>query len=262
MLEVNRLSIYTPEQKPILQNISFTLSKGKTLGLIGMSGAGKTMLSLALLRLVNPMFHVKGDVQFQGKSLLSLPSKDMSRIRGKEIGFLTQHPHPAFDPIYTVGEQMIDTIRAHFSYTKKESRKVITPLLRSMAFRDPEYLLQRYPFELSGGMLQRVMITLMLALKPTLMIADEPTTALDTVTQREVLDQWSTLRDDQEQSMILVTHDLNIIGKFADEVLVLQSGVVVEHLTVEQLFTNPSHSYTKNLLRFYRKLNGGTSDGD
>ncbi|MBB6448705.1 nickel transport system ATP-binding protein [Geomicrobium halophilum] len=256
MLNVDRLSIFTPEQQPLLQNISFTLSAGKTLGVIGESGAGKTMLSLALMRLLDPAFHVSGGIYFQGKSLMALTLEEVSRVRGKEIGFLTQHPLSAFDPIFTVGKQMLDTVRTHFTCTKRETRSVVIRMLDKMAFEDPEWLLRRYPFELSGGMLQRVMIALMMALKPKLMIADEPTTALDTVTQQQVLHQLGSLRNEGTEAMLLITHDLGVLAKLAEEVLVIKSGLVVERLSVKKLFAGPEHTYTRTLLRSHLKFHG------
>ncbi|QQK78901.1 ABC transporter ATP-binding protein [Salicibibacter cibi] len=256
MLDVDRLSILAQNQHPLLKNISFSLSSGKTLGVIGESGAGKTLLSNALIRLLDPAFHVSGQIYFQGKALMTLSTKEMTRLRGKEIGFLTQHPFSAFDPIYTVEKQMIDTIRTHFTCTKKESRKVAMLMLNKMAFEDPERLFQRYPFELSGGMMQRVMMALMMALKPKMMIADEPTTAMDTITQREVLHQFDLLRSDGTEAMLLITHDLGVLAKLADEVLVLKSGSVVEWLSVDKFFKNPEHGYTRSLLTSYLKFHG------
>ncbi len=234
---------------PLVQDIHFELKPGRVLGLVGESGSGKTVTSLSLLQLLNyKTTSIEGSIQLHGRELNGLSAKEMRRIRGKEIALIMQNPMNAFTPVYTIGNQFIETIRTHTALTKKEAFELAVASLQDVNLPNPSDIMRRYPFQLSGGMLQRVMIAISLCLRPSVIIADEPTTALDVTNQLQVLRQLDWIRSEYGTSILLISHDLGVISELADDVIVMQNGRIVEKADVYQLFDHPQHEYTKKLL--------------
>ncbi|MBY0022036.1 nickel import ATP-binding protein NikD [Paenibacillus polymyxa] len=239
----------------LLEPIHFELKKGRVLGLVGESGSGKTVTCNALLQLLDRQtMDVEGSVRLNGRELNGMPAEEMRRIRGKEIAFIMQNPMRAFTPVYTIGAQFMETIRTHTGLTKQQARDLAITALENMNLPNPAKLMKRYSFQLSGGMLQRVMIAISMCLRPAVVIADEPTTALDVVNQLQVLRELDRLRTEYDTSILLISHDLGVISQMADEVAVMQRGRIVEQAEVFQLFDQPQHEYTKMLLQARPKL--------
>ncbi|OPG97316.1 nickel import ATP-binding protein NikD [Chryseobacterium mucoviscidosis] len=239
----------------LLAPIDFELRKGCVFGLVGESGSGKTITCNALLQMLDPRsMEVSGSIRLHGRELGSLPREEMRRIRGKEIGFIMQNPMNAFTPVHTVGSQFIETLRTHTGMNKKQAREQAISAMADMNLPEPAKLMKRYPFQLSGGMLQRVMIAISMCLRPALVIADEPTTALDVVNQSRVLQELDRLRSERGTSILLISHDLGVISQMADEVAVMQKGRIVEQADIHQLFDHPRHEYTRMLLHARPRL--------
>ncbi|TKH45901.1 nickel import ATP-binding protein NikD [Paenibacillus terrae] len=239
----------------LLEPIHFELKKGQVLGLVGESGSGKTVTCNALLQLLDRQtMDVEGSVRLNGRELNGMASEEIRRIRGKEIAFIMQNPMSAFTPVYTIGSQFMETIRTHTGLTTRQARDLAISALENMNLPNPAKLMKRYSFQLSGGMLQRVMIAISMCLRPAVVIADEPTTALDVVNQLQVLRELNRLRTEYDTSILLISHDLGVISQMADEVAVMQRGRIVEQAEVHQLFDQPQHDYTKMLLHARPKL--------
>ncbi|WP_342515635.1 nickel import ATP-binding protein NikD [Sutcliffiella sp. FSL R7-0096] len=234
----------------LVQDINFGIQKGKILGLVGESGCGKTVTSMSILQLHNKNnLDIRGSITLQGRELNGLENKEMRKIRGKELAFIMQNPMNAFTPVFTIGQQFVETIKSHTSLSKKQARELAINVMESVNLQDPQKLLKNYPFELSGGMLQRVMIAMAACLQPSVIIADEPTTALDLHSQLLVLRLLNKVRSDYGTSILLISHDLGAISEMADDVIVMKHGKIVESANVFDLFDNPSHEYTKKLLK-------------
>ncbi|WP_025719547.1 ABC transporter ATP-binding protein [Paenibacillus polymyxa] len=239
----------------LLEPTHFELKKGQVLGLVGESGSGKTVTCKALLQLLDRQtMDVGGSVRLNGRELNGMAAEEMRRIRGKEIAFIMQNPMSAFTPVYTIGAQFMETVRTHTGLTKRQARDLAITALENMNLPDPAKLMKRYSFQLSGGMLQRVMIAISMCLRPAVVIADEPTTALDVVNQLQVLRELDRLRTEYDTSILLISHDLGVISQLADEVAVMQQGRIVEQAEVHQLFDHPQDEYTKMLLHVRPKL--------
>lgn len=235
---------------PLIKNISFQLKKGKILGIVGESGCGKTVTSMSILQLHNKQtMQVQGSIRLKGQELNELSEKKMRSIRGKDVAFIMQNPMNAFTPVFTIGQQFIETLRTHLSLSKKEAAELAIETMESVNLKDPKDLMKKYPFELSGGMLQRVMIAMCASLRPSLIVADEPTTALDLTSQLSVLRLLEDVRSKYGTSILLISHDLGVISEMADDVVVMQNGQIVESAPVLSLFDQPKHEYTKRLLR-------------
>ncbi len=233
---------------PLVRELSFQLEPGSCLGIVGESGSGKSLTCLALLGLTPPSLRVSGSVLFDGIDLLRAGREVVRGIRGKRIAMIVQQPMTAFDPLYTMGEQLLETLRATASGgSKKEDARRIIEALEMMRIRNPLEVSKKYPYQLSGGMLQRCMIAAALLQRPDIIIADEPTTALDSMNQREVVSQFHWLRERFGTSLIFVSHDLGVVRQLAQEVLVMKDGVGVEYGGAE-LFSAPRHSYTRYLV--------------
>jgi nickel transport system ATP-binding protein len=240
---------------PLVQNLNLELRPGKILGLVGESGSGKTITCMALLQLLNQKaMHVEGSIQLNGRELNETKPKEMQRIRGKEIGFIMQNPMNAFTPVYTIGNQFVETIRTHTALSKKQAIDLAISSLEAMNLQNAHKLMKMYPFQLSGGMLQRVMIAISMCLRPSVVIADEPTTALDVTNQLQVLRELDRLRTECGTSILLISHDLGVISELADEVAVMHKGRIVEKADVYRLFDHPQHDYTKKLLQARHSL--------
>ncbi|MGM0867792.1 MAG: ABC transporter ATP-binding protein [Bacillota bacterium] len=233
----------------LVQEVNFGIKKGKILGLVGESGSGKTVTSMSILQLHEKNMDIRGSIILQDRELNGLENKEMRKVRGKEIAFIMQNPMNAFTPVFTIGHQFSETIRSHTSLNKKQAKELATDVMESVNLPDPNKLLKSYPFQLSGGMLQRVMIAMATCLKPAVVIADEPTTALDLHSQLLVLRLLDKIRSEYGTSILLISHDLGVISELADDVIVMRHGRIVETANVLELFDNPQHEYTKKLLR-------------
>src|SRR5664279_5434267 len=229
-----------------VNGVSFDLDEGETLGLVGESGCGKSVTNLAVMRLLpSPAGRIEGgQVVFEGQDLLSLDESEMRDLRGKEIAMIFQDPMTSLNPVLTIEEQMVETIRAHRRVSKAEARAKTIELLSTVGIPQPESRLRNFPHQFSGGMRQRVMIAMALALEPKLLIADEPTTALDVTIQAQVLELLSRLAADRGTAVILITHDLGVVAGMTKRTNVMYAGFVVESGTTVDLFARPSHPYT------------------
>lgn len=233
----------------LVQGVHLELKAGHILGLVGESGSGKTITSLSLMQMLDRKTTViEGHIRLNSLELNGRTESEMREIRGKEIALIMQNPMNAFSPVYTLGSQCIETVRLHTKASKKQAAQSVVEALADVNLPDPGSLLQKYPFELSGGMLQRVMIALTMCLKPSVIIADEPTTALDVVNQLQVLRQLDRIRQEHGTSILLISHDLGVIAELADDVAVMQQGRIIEQADVFALFDRPQHAYTQMLL--------------
>ncbi|MBT2698491.1 nickel import ATP-binding protein NikD [Bacillus sp. ISL-40] len=233
----------------LVEDINFELKRGEVLGLVGESGCGKTVTSMSILQLLNrKTTTIEGSIVLKGSELNGLGEKEMRMIRGKDIAFIMQNPMNAFTPVFTIGHQFIETIRTHTQWNKKQATELAIEAMHHVNLPDPVKLLKYYPFQLSGGMLQRVMIAIAACLHPAVIIADEPTTALDVNNQKKVLYHLDKIRSEYGSAILLISHDLGVISEMADEVAVMQNGRIVEKAGVFQLFDDPQHEYTKKLL--------------
>ncbi|HYW76884.1 MAG TPA: ABC transporter ATP-binding protein [Gammaproteobacteria bacterium] len=242
-------------EKDAVSGISFQLRKGKTLAIVGESGSGKSVTALAIMGLLPPTARVRsGQVLFQGSNLLVQPKTALRKLRGGDLSMIFQDPLTSLHPTYTVGNQIVEALRLHTGMTGTHALDRAVELLRQVGIPSPEQRLRDYPHSLSGGMCQRAMIAMALACNPKVLIADEPTTALDVTVQAQILDLMSRLQQRYGTSAIMITHDLGVVAETADEVVVMYSGNVVEVATVEDLFQSPQHPYTVGLLASMPRL--------
>ena len=233
-----------------VDDVDFSIDRGKTLGIVGESGCGKSVSALSLIHLLpQPMGKIlAGEVQFDGEDLLNIDDEGLHRVRGGEIGMIFQEPMTALNPVHTIGRQLMEAVLIHQEVSKEEALKQAVVMLERVKIPSPEIRVGEYPHQLSGGMRQRVMIAMALINKPKLLIADEPTTALDVTVQAQILALIAELQVEMGMAVILITHDLAVIAENTDEVVVMYAGRVVERAGVEELFKNPLHPYTKGLL--------------
>ncbi len=232
-----------------VEDVSFHIDRGETLALVGESGSGKSVTALSLVRLVLPPGRIAGGrVVFDGQDLLALDESAVRRVRGRRIGFVFQEPMVALDPVYTIGFQIRETLAVHHLARGDAARRRAVELLEAVRVPDPARRANDYPHQLSGGLRQRAMIALALAAEPALLIADEPTTALDATVQAEILDLLRDLRQRLHLSLLLITHDLGVVAEMADRVAVMYGGHIVEEATTARLFASPAHPYTQGLL--------------
>ena len=235
----------------VVRGVSFDLYPNEILGLVGESGCGKTMTALSLIGLIPaPAAQVtEGAVLFGGKDLVAVSERQMREVRGDDISMIFQDPLTSLDPMFTIGHLLTEVIRRHRTISRSEARSLALQSLKEVELPDPETRMNQYPHQLSGGMRQRVMIAMALMLDPDILIADEPTTALDVTVQAQILDRLVGQQRRRDVSMLLITHDLGVVAAVADRVAVMYSGEIVEQATVEQLFADPQHPYTQGLLR-------------
>ncbi|HET6372340.1 MAG TPA: ABC transporter ATP-binding protein [Candidatus Polarisedimenticolia bacterium] len=253
LLEVRGLRSYFFTEAGVVKavdDVSFRVAPGEVLGLVGESGCGKTVTALSIMRLLSaPGRIVGGEILFKGRDLLALPEPDMRRLRGSEIGMIFQEPMAALNPVFTIGYQVAESIIIHRGVSRKEALREAVRMLEEVAIPDPERRAREYPHQLSGGMLQRVMIAAALICGPSLVLADEPTTALDVTIQAQILDLLLRLKDKYGLAILLITHDLGVVAETADRVAVMYAGKIVEEAAVNDLFAAPRHPYTAGLLR-------------
>ncbi|MEK6554010.1 MAG: ATP-binding cassette domain-containing protein, partial [Bdellovibrionota bacterium] len=233
-----------------VKGISFDIPKGKTVGLVGESGSGKSVTALSIMRLIaSPPGRIAGgEINFEGKNLVTASDAVMRDIRGNKITMIFQEPMTSLNPVFTVGDQIAETLILHKNLSKEEAQKRVLELMEQVGIPDPARRMRSYPHEMSGGQRQRVMIAMAIACEPDLLIADEPTTALDVTIQKQILDLLASLQKKYGMSMLFITHDLGVIGDIADEVVVMYKGNIVEKGTKEEIFLKPKHPYTKGLI--------------
>ena len=248
VLEVRNLRITHQSKMRLVQPLNFTLDAGTCLGIVGESGSGKTLICRSLMGLLPPTLKADGTALFEGTDLLHAESETMRSLRGCKIAMVMQQPMTAFDPLYTLGKQFMETMTAHGICDPVQAKQLAIGLLERVRLANSEEVMNSYPHQLSGGMLQRCMIALALIMKPAVIIADEPTTALDAETQFEVVQQFLELRKKHNTAMIFVSHDLGIVQCLADGLLVMKDGECVESGRAEDIFNAPQHPYTQYLI--------------
>ena len=233
-----------------VDGVSMSVPRGGTVGLVGESACGKSVTVLTVMRLLDipPAEIAGGEVWFDGRELLSLPAEEMRRIRGKEIAMVFQEPLTSFNPVFSIGNQIAEQIRVHFKLGRKEAWERVIEALKLVGIPNPERRAKQYPHELSGGMRQRVMIAMALSCEPKLLIADEPTTALDVTIQAQILELLKAVRERTQSALLLITHDLGVVAETVDDVVVMYAGQIVEQGTTASVLTRPTHPYTANLL--------------
>lgn len=241
---------------PAVDGVSLHINKGEIVGIVGESGCGKSVTSLSIMQLVPdpPGKIVSGSIDFKGENLVNVNNKRMKKIRGKEIAMIFQEPMTSLNPLFTIGNQLRESIRIHEKVSKKEAHQKSINLLKLVGLPRAEEVINEYPHQLSGGMRQRVMIAMAMACEPELLIADEPTTALDVTIQAQILDLMRKLNADKNTAILLITHDLGVVAEMCDRVIVMYAGQVVEEGTVRDVLKNPEHPYTKGLIRSLPRL--------
>ena len=259
LLEIKdeRLSFFTPAgEVKALNGVSFSMEEGEVLGIVGESGSGKSVTAYSIMGLTAyPGKLVGGTVHFNGHEIEKMTEKEFRKIRGNEVSIIFQDPMTSLNPVYTIGNQIVEVILLHTNKTKKEAYERAKELLELVGINEPSKRLKQYPHELSGGMRQRVMIAIALACEPKLLIADEPTTALDVTIQAQILELMQELRKKLGMSIIMITHDLGVVASMCEKIAVMYAGHIVEYGTADEIFYNPSHEYTKGLIKSIPKLN-------
>ena len=256
-IKEERLSFFTPAgEVKALNGVSFTMNQGDVLGVVGESGSGKSVTAYSVMGLTAyPGKLVGGKVWFNGHEIENMKEKDFRKIRGNEVSIIFQDPMTSLNPVYTIGNQIVEVILLHTKKTKKEAWARARELLELVGINEPDRRLKQYPHELSGGMRQRVMIAIALACEPKLLIADEPTTALDVTIQAQILELMNDLRHKLGMSIIMITHDLGVVAQMCEKIAVMYAGHIVEYGTTDEIFYNPQHEYTKGLINSIPKLN-------
>jgi len=252
LLEVEHLTTVFEIQgrlAPAVDDVSFTVRAGETLGLVGESGSGKSVTALSILRLVQPPGRIAGGrIRFRGRDLMALPEREMRAVRGAQISLVFQEPMTALNPVFTIGNQIEETLAVHAIASGRAARDQAVELLRAVSVPEPERRMHEYPHQLSGGLRQRALIALALAARPALLMADEPTTALDVTVQAQILDLLREMKQRFGLSLLLITHDFGVIAETADRVAVMYAGRIIEEGPVREIFRDPKHPYTRGLL--------------
>lgn len=264
ILKVENLNVtlrHRRVSKKLVEDVSFEVRPGECLGILGESGSGKSMTVKSVLGLLDKNFQVSGSAIFDGQDLLKETKEELRRLRGSRITMVLQNPMTCFDPLYRIGNQMAETFATHTSWNAQEIRSRCLEILDQMRIRNGEEVLEKYPHQLSGGMLQRIMIGIAMALQPELLIADEPTTAIDAITQYEILEEFIRIKKQKNTAMLFITHDLGAISKVADRILVMNSGHVVDSGSFDHILKHADDPYTRMLvekrsavMRRYRQI--------
>ncbi|MCW2678327.1 MAG: oligopeptide/dipeptide transporter, ATPase subunit [Modestobacter sp.] len=267
ILEVRDLRTHVTSDRGTVRavdGVSFSVARGRTVGIVGESGCGKTMTALSVMGLLpKPQARVVGgEILFDGRDLTTLSPRELQEIRGRDIAMIFQDPMTSLNPTLTVGTQIMETLRRHEGLSRAQARSRATDLLAEVGITDPARRLDDYPFQFSGGMRQRVMIAIAISCNPKLLVADEPTTALDVTVQARILDLLHDLRDQHDMGLVLITHDMGVVADIADDTVVMYAGQIVEQADVHELFAHPEHPYTRALLGAMPSLQGdGGRDG-
>lgn len=260
LLEVKDLKTYFYTDEGVVKSVdgvSFSVDKGETLGVVGESGCGKSITSMSIMQLIGKTGKiVNGEIDFKGENLLNKDKEEMRKIRGKEIAMIFQEPMTSLNPVYTVGQQIMEAVLIHEDMTKEQARERAIQMLDLVKIPDAEKRLNSYPHEFSGGMRQRVMIAMALSCNPEFLICDEPTTALDVTIQAQILNLINELKEKTGTAVMMITHDLGVISEVADNVMVMYAGQVVEYTDVDTVFEKPLHPYTQGLISCIPKLGG------
>lgn len=257
LLQVNDLHLTLPSPSgtlTLLNQLAFTLYPGEIVGLVGESGCGKSLTASVLLRLLPSSFHISGTIFFEGQDLSKLSYRELSNLRGNRLSLILQDPALALNPVLSIGVQLTEGLRYHKKIAKKEAWQIGMEWLQRVGIGDAAYRMRQYPHELSGGMKQRLLIAMALICRPSLLIADEPTTALDVTIQAQILDLLQTLQQEEQTSILLITHDLGVVARCCQRVMVMYAGHIVEIGSVEKVLTTPQHPYTQSLLKSRRSL--------
>ena len=237
-----------------VNDVSFHIKEGETLGLVGESGCGKSVTSLALVRLLSKSARVNGNVAYKGRNLLEIPKREMQQARGDEISMIFQEPMTSLNPVYKIGSQITEALKLHNKITGSQADQQAIEMLKKVGIARPEEIMENYPHQLSGGMRQRVMIAIAMICNPSLLIADEPTTALDVTIQAQILELMKKLSQDFGTSILLITHDLGVVAEMCDRVAVMYAGYIIEQGTADDIFFNTNHPYTQGLLNAIPKM--------
>ncbi|MFP3918737.1 ABC transporter ATP-binding protein [Lysinibacillus telephonicus] len=258
VLQVKELKLGISNGKhkiPIVNGVSFNLNKGETLGIVGESGCGKSLTSLALMGLLPPGIEWQdGDIKITEQSMKGVSHRVWRSVRGQKVAMIFQEPMSSLNPVFTIGNQIVEMIQSHNKMPKEEAKQHAIHMLKTLGIPRAEAVFNEYPHQLSGGMRQRVMIAMALSCNPDILIADEPTTALDVTIQAQILELMKDLQQKMDMSIILITHDLGVVAEMCDRVIVMYAGEIVEQSTVVELFDNPKHPYTKGLLASLPKI--------
>ncbi|HEX7830995.1 MAG TPA: ABC transporter ATP-binding protein [Thermoanaerobaculia bacterium] len=264
LLEVRNLrtTFFTSDGKvDAVDNVSFSVRRGEAVALVGESGCGKSVTAMSIMRLVAPPGRITaGEIRFKGRDLAAISEKDMRNVRGNDIAMVFQEPMTSLNPVFKIGAQVAEAIRIHRKVSKKEAWKQAGDMLELVSIPDPHKRLHDYPHQLSGGMRQRVMIAIALSCDPELLIADEPTTALDVTIQAQIMELLAGLQKKLGLAVLLITHDLGVVAEFCERIVVMYTGRVVEEAPVSQLFANPAHPYTRGLLKSLPSIDAVESD--
>lgn len=266
LLKVDNLHTYFETDQGLVkavQGVSFELERGRTLGIVGESGSGKSQTAMSILRLFEDNQKIyDGSIQYNGQELTTMSEKELRNIRGNEISMIFQEPMTSLNPVFTVKKQLNEAILLHQDVTKKEASELSLQMLEAVRINDPKRILNSYPFQLSGGMSQRVMIAMALACNPKMLIADEPTTALDVIIQADILKLMNDLKHDLGTSIIFISHDLGVVSQMADDVIVMIRGKIVEKAPIEKIFKNPIHPYTRILIAAFMRTDINSDKND
>lgn len=251
VLELDHLRVTLRQHRrseELVKGVSFSVKPGECLGILGESGSGKSMSLKAAMGLLDKGFQVSGNARFQGEELLGKSAEELRRLRGGKVGIILQNPMTCFDPLYRIGSQIAETFSAHNNWSPAEILQRSLEMLEKMRIRNPEEVLEKYPHQLSGGMLQRIMIGIATSMQPALLIADEPTTAIDAITQFEILDELLRIKQQHQTAMVFISHDLNAISRVADQIVVLNQGRVVDRGDFHHILHHATDPYTKLLV--------------
>ena len=268
VFELNHLQVSLRGKKrntDLVKGVSFSVKQGECLGILGESGSGKSMSIKAAMGLLDKNFAVSGSAKFQGEELIGKCAEELRRLRGGQIGIVLQNPMTSFDPLYRIGSQIAETFATHQKWDAREIKEKSIEMLYKMQIRNPEEALEKYPHQLSGGMLQRIMIGIAMSMEPSLLIADEPTTAIDAITQFDILNEFAAIKQKHKTAMIFISHDLNAVSQIADKIVVLNQGTVVDQGDFHHIIHHAADPYTRlliekrtDVMRKYRQaLEGG-----